>query len=370
MATIEGTPTKTAEPTRPLDLTPVELAAHIGTTAAAPAAEDVDARSRFPHESIDALRDAGMLGALIAEDDGGLGWSIDTVARTVSELSRHCSSTAMVYAMHQIQVACLVRHGHNERLARFTREVASRGLLLASATTEVGIGGDVRKSNCAVERTDAGFRLVKQAPVISYGEHADAVLATARRSPDSPPNDQVLVLCRRPGLALEPTSEWDALGFRGTCSLGFVLTATGETDDVLPDPFGDISSQTMLPVSHILWSSVWLGIAAAAAEKARRFVQAAARKSPDTTPPGASRLAELNVVLQQFDELVPRHAHPLPGERRRPAANDLDRFRHCDELPQGLGVEPRRRRGATCVADLWDGGIRESGPLHPRSASS
>ena len=37
------------------------------------------------------------------------------------------------------------------------------------------------------------IHLEKQAPVISYGEYADGVLATARRDPDSPPNDQVLV---------------------------------------------------------------------------------------------------------------------------------------------------------------------------------
>ncbi|XAS77947.1 acyl-CoA dehydrogenase family protein [Dermatophilaceae bacterium Sec6.4] len=276
----------------------------IGADVAGPAADDVDSRSRFPREAIDALREAGMLGALIPVELGGLGLNLESVAESVTDLARHCSSAAMVYAMHQIQVACLVRHGDSDELRAFTRSVATEGLLLASATTELGIGGNVRTSSCAVQREGDRFTLQKQAPVISYGQYADAILATARRAPNSPPNDQVLVVCRKGGFGLEEKSTWDAMGFRGTCSLGFVLTAEGPATDILPVPYGEISSQTMLPVSHILWSSLWFGIASAAADKARRFVQAAARKNPDMTPPNAMRLSELTTVLQQFQDVV------------------------------------------------------------------
>lgn len=280
------------------------LAHRIGVEVAGPAAEDVDSASRFPHEAIGALREEGLLGSLVPAELGGLGWTLEAVAESITELARHCSSAAMVYAMHQIQVACLVRHGTSPALRDFTRRVAQEGLLLASATTEVGIGGNVRNSSCAVELDGDGFTLQKQAPVISYGAHADAVLATARRTPDSPPNDQVLVLCRGENLRLEERSGWDALGFRGTCSQGFLLTAHGPAHDVLPAAYGDISSSTMLPVSHILWSSLWYGIASAAADKARRFVQGAARKNPERTPPNALRLAELTTALQEFQDVV------------------------------------------------------------------
>jgi acyl-CoA dehydrogenase len=73
---------------------------------------------------------------------------------------------------------------------------------------------------------------------------------------------------------------------------------------VIPDPFGDISSQTMLPVSHLLWASVWLGLAQAAESRARQFVQKEARKQPSTTPPSALRLAELTAVLHQMKQVV------------------------------------------------------------------
>ena len=60
----------------------------------------------------------------------------------------------------------------------------------------------------------------------------------------------------------------------------------------------------MLPVSHILWSSVWLGLAAAAVAKARQYVRAEARKKPGTTPPAALRLAELMPIFQQLEDAV------------------------------------------------------------------
>ena len=280
-------------------------AARIGLEVAGVAAGAVDRDARFPTEAFEAMREECLLSVLIPSELGGSGLSIGQVGDIVFELGRHCASTAMVFAMHQIQVASIVRHGRSTFFRDYLAEVADRQLLLASATTEMGVGGDVRTSVCTVERVGADeIRLEKMAPVISYGEHADAILATARRTPESPPNDQVLVLCRPPGLVLEAISGWDTLGFRGTCSLGFRLVAQGGTELILADSYGDISSRTMLPVSHILWSSVWLGLATSAVDKARQFVRAEARKKPGVTPPSALRLAELIGQLQRMEELV------------------------------------------------------------------
>jgi acyl-CoA dehydrogenase len=282
----------------------VAEAMRIGEEVAGPAADDVDRKARFPSEAMEAMRSTQMLSVLIPTELGGEGVAVGHVAEAVNILARHCASTAMVYAMHQMQVACLVRHGRSEVLRDYQRAVVDRQLLLASATTEIGVGGDIRTSVCAVERQGGRFTLEKKAPVISYGESADGVLATARRSPDSPPSDQVLVLCTAPGLTLEATSGWDTLGFRGTCSLGFSLKAEGDERQVLDDPFADIASRTMLPVSHVLWGSVWLGLAAAAVDRARRFVRTDARKNPGVTSPAAVRLSELMTVFQQMDALV------------------------------------------------------------------
>ncbi len=279
-------------------------ATRIGEEVAGPASDDVDRRARFPSEAVEALRAAKLMSVLVPGELGGDGARLGEVAEAVGALARHCASTAMIYAMHQMQAACLVRHGRSEVLRDYQRALVERQLLLASATTEVGIGGAIRTSSCAVERHDGRFRLEKKAPVISYGAEADCILTTARRTPESPPSDQVLVLCTGPGLELEEISGWDTLGFRGTCSLGYALKAEGDERQILDDPFADIASRTMLPVSHVLWSSVWLGIARAAVDRARRFVRTDARKNPGVTSPAAVRLSELMAVFQQMEALV------------------------------------------------------------------
>ncbi len=279
----------------------VRRAGHIGETSAGPAAADVDRRARFPAEALAGLRADGFLSVLVPAHLGGGGASVGQVAEAVIALARHCASTAMVFAMHQIQVACLIRHGGFER---YLKEVVAGQLLLASATSEEGCGGDLRSSSCAVEHEGGRFRLEKRALVISYGAHADGVLATARRGPECQPGDQVLVLCRPPGLVLDQTGNWDTLGFRGTCSPPFLLTAEGADDQVFADTFADISSQTMVPVAHILWSAVWLGVAASAVERAGSFVRAQARRTLGVSPPAATRLAELTAQFAQMRELV------------------------------------------------------------------
>jgi acyl-CoA dehydrogenase len=291
-----------AAPPRSEDLP--DIARRIGETVSGPASSDVDANSRFPTETIDALRAERMLSVLVPQDQGGAGARITDVALAVEALGQHCASSAMVYAMHQIQVASLARHGRTKWSQSYLREVAGRELLLASATTEKGIGGDVRSSSCAVEQTGDRFHLVKDAPVISYGKWSDAILVTARRGPDSPPNDQVLVTVPAATVTLEQQTQWNALGFRGTCSDGFLLTADGDIEQVLSDPYDIISAFTMLPTSHVLWASVWLGIATSAVETARVYVRKDARKNPGASSPVALHLASLVGVLDQFRSLV------------------------------------------------------------------
>ena len=176
---------------------PAARAERVVAEVAARWAVDVDRDARFPQEAIDALRDQRLLSCAVPPELGGEGATLRELCTIARTLGRHCAATAMVFAMHQTQILSLVRHPGGDGVSAFLRDVVAGQFLLASATTELGIGGDVRRSTCAVEQSGGVVSLVKNAPVISYGDYADAILATARRTPDSPPSDQVLVICRR-----------------------------------------------------------------------------------------------------------------------------------------------------------------------------
>jgi acyl-CoA dehydrogenase len=185
----------------------------------------------------------------------------------------------------------------------YLREIAADQRLVASVTSEVGTGGDMGRSIAAVTPADDGTcTFEKQAPTVSYGAYADDLLTTLRRNPDAEPGDQVMALTREDQLELEQTGTWDPLGMRGTCSPGYVVRAEFPAEQVLTAPFSSVAAESMVPVSHILWSHLWLGIATDAFDRARAFVQAAAKRKPGETPSSAHRLSEL------MSELAPLRA--------------------------------------------------------------
>ncbi|WP_345813103.1 acyl-CoA dehydrogenase family protein [Paraburkholderia sp. PREW-6R] len=310
-------------------------AAHRIAKVAGAHANAVDRDARFPAEAFQELRRERLMSAMIPAEFGGAGLTLADVARICEALAQGCSSTAMIYAMHQIQVACIVEHGtgiewQRDMLAR----VVDEQWLLASATSEETIGGNMRTSACAVELVDGAFHIEKLAPTISYGAHADGILITARRTPDSPPSDQVLIVAGHDQIQLEKRGTWDSMGMRGTCSEGFRLLASGRAEQILPVPFAQIADQTMLPVSHTLWASVWIGITSDAVNRAHAFFRASTRGKPGSLPPSAGRLAEavgmlhmmqarLKVALDAASDTVAARAASASSEMDAPLSNAL-----------------------------------------------
>ncbi len=267
----------------------------IADEVAAPNADDVDRSARFPAETVEALRAERAFSAYIPEEYGGDGVSFEAIAAACFELGRRCGASAMVFAMHQIQIAAIVRHVEGAAwFEAYLRDVASEQRLVASVTSEIGTGGDIGKSIASVQPGDDGLATFeKQAPTVSYGAYADDLLTTLRRAPDAEPGDQVVVLTHRDQHTLEQTGTWDPMGMRGTCSPGYVVRATFPSEQVLPTPFSTVGTESMVPISHILWSHLWLGISTDAFDRARAFVRASAKGRPDQLPPTAVRLSQL-----------------------------------------------------------------------------
>jgi len=278
--------------------------AELVASIAAAAADGVDSETKFPAEAIAAARAQRLLGILVPAELGGEEASVSDVVDVCYALGRACASAGMIYAMHQMMVAALVRHaGADTWQRRLLRRIADEQLLLASSTTEGQGGGDLRKSSCAVERRDTRISLEKSATVISYGAQADVLLTTARRAADAPATDQVLVALVANDYRLEPLVGWDTLGMRGTCSAGFMLKAEGEPGQVLADAYHKVHSETVMPVAHLSWSAVWAGIAAAAVERARLFVRQAAGKGAQM-PPGAQHFTRASATLTNLRWMI------------------------------------------------------------------
>ncbi len=273
--------------------------------AAATEAEEVDRDARFPHKAFDAARQQRLLGVQIPLELGGDGASISDITEMCYTLGRACASTAMIFAMHQTKVACLVRHGAGSRYHEMLmRRVASEQLLLASSTTEGQNGGNIRFSTAAVEHAGSEISLVRNATVISYGAQADGIVTIARRANDAAGSDQVLLAITRDNYTLEPSLEWETLGMRGTCSAGFELKFRGSAEQIFAEAYDKIHAQTMTPVAHLSWSSAWAGIAAAAVDRAQQFIRKAARGAGGQMPPGAAHFTAARMSLAKLRAMI------------------------------------------------------------------
>jgi acyl-CoA dehydrogenase len=285
-------------------------------------AEDVDRDARFPLEAITAAKALGLMGLMAPKSLGGEGASLSQIADVCYALGRACASTAMIYAMHQVKVACVVRHGVGSAWHEgFIRKLVRDQLLLASSTTEGAGGGNVRSSEAPIEYDGDRVSLERAASVISYGAEADAVVTTARRNAEAPGSDQVLAVFLRRDYTLERTLSWDTLGMRGTCSAGFTLRAQGEAAQLLPVPYETIHAQSMVPAAHILWSSAWAGVAAAAVEKARKYLRKSMRAGSGEMPPSAPYFTRANASHRALRALI---------------ATTIDRYEAIEADPEAL----------------------------------
>ena len=107
---------------------------------------------------------------------GGAGALIEDVAAAVYELSRRGANTK-IWCSRCTRFRWPASYGTplaSAWFAAYLRRIAREQRLIASATSEVGTGGDIRRSIAAIQPEDgvvrgAALRFEKKATTVSYG---------------------------------------------------------------------------------------------------------------------------------------------------------------------------------------------------------
>jgi acyl-CoA dehydrogenase len=304
----------------PASLAPIDRAGEIATTTVRQWAFAVDDENRFPTESVAALRDAGLLGYFVPRDLGGLGGDVGTYCRIAQLLGRECVSTAIVWAMHANQVATLADHGspaHRPHL----REIAERGSLIASVIAEYGRGGDVLKADTPLRPENGNLRIERRAPFVSYGAEAGLYLVTMRAGEDRPSNDGRLVLVRPEDGTVMVTGEWDAMGVRGTRTVGMEFDVLVEPARIVGDSLRPVAVSTLIPVAMMGWSAAWIGAAAAAFDRLVHQERRSGSRNWDSDL-FLTRLADVRLRLDLVESLLLRLASRMDELRAAGAPAD------------------------------------------------
>lgn len=226
-------------------------------------ADRTDREGQLVDENVEAFRQSGLLGLLVPRKFGGIGASYADFLQATQTLAAECLSTAMVWAMHNQQVAVLTAFA-DERVKRdVLPRIAAGEVLVASVTSERGKGGHVLTARAPLRTVDGQLELVREAPVVTAGTKADAYLITMRASEDSPPNEVSIVYATREQLEVSPISSWDPMGMRGTDSAGLALRGEVGPAQVINGPggFEEVAISTLMPLAHLSWAAAWLGAA-------------------------------------------------------------------------------------------------------------
>ncbi len=298
------------EPVTPQGARFAEAAEALIPTLAA-RADQADREGRFPIENVDALREAGLLGALVPEELGGLGVTkIHDWAVGLSRLARGEGSMAIAINMHMGTSRALVQRWEAARRARDEAgEASSAGLLRAVAAGQLVICATATEPGTDFLRPHTTATIDSDTAVID-GHKIFVTLSPAAQlfamnvrvpDPEGGPDRIAFAFVPASTEGLEPQDDWDALGMRASGSQSVRLRGcripaaslqiAGEWGRWSPGLLmgRTLANQTLL--------GAFLGIAEAAAELARE----AARKQTKTKVDGP--IARLSGVQHRVGEM-------------------------------------------------------------------
>jgi alkylation response protein AidB-like acyl-CoA dehydrogenase len=107
-----------------------------------PAAADVDEKSRFPQEALDALTGAGLHAVHIPSAYGGEGADALATVIVIEEVARVCASSSLIPAVNKLGTVPVLLSGSEELKQKFLAPVARGEAMFSYALSEAGAGSD------------------------------------------------------------------------------------------------------------------------------------------------------------------------------------------------------------------------------------
>ena len=144
---------------------------------------ELDRERGYPTAFVNALTEAGYLGALIPEEFGGAGLPLSAAAAILEEIHAAGSNAAACHAQMYI-MGTILRHGSAEQKKRYLPKIASGELRLqAFGVTEPTSGTDTTALRTVARREGDNYIVNGQKIWTSRAEHSDLMLLLARTTP-------------------------------------------------------------------------------------------------------------------------------------------------------------------------------------------
>jgi acyl-CoA dehydrogenase len=146
-----------------------------------------DKKHEYPWEFVHAFADAGWLGAMIAEEYGGLGLGLTEASIMLCEVAASGAGTGGASAIHFyiFPPGPIIRHGSEEMKRKYLPKIAAGEMLTAFGVTEPTAGVDTSRITTRAEKVDGGWVVNGQKVWITNAQNAKKILLLVRTSPRS-----------------------------------------------------------------------------------------------------------------------------------------------------------------------------------------
>jgi alkylation response protein AidB-like acyl-CoA dehydrogenase len=226
-----------------------------------PAATEVDIGRAFPQRSIEALKKAGVMGAISEMEAGGLGLGFSAAAGIIRRVAQECGSTAMVLCMHYCGVAVLEAYGPME-----VRRAAAAGDHLSTlAFSEEGSRSHFWAPTSTARAEGGEIILDARKSWVTAASAATAYVWSSRPLAASGLSTIWLVPAGIAGLTIR--GEFDGLGLRGNDSAPVMARGARIPAAAMLGEDGkgfDIMIGTVLPIFNLLSAACAVGLMEAA----------------------------------------------------------------------------------------------------------
>jgi len=263
-------------------------------------ADEVDRAACFPRASIDALREAGLLGLVSSREVGGMGEGPRAAVLVVERLARECASTAMITCMHYAGAAVIEKYGPDD----VRRDVAAGRHLSTLAFSEVGSRSHFWIPVSTAERRSDRIHLDARKGWVTAANHATAYVWSSR--PVSEPGPSTIWLVPRQTPGVTPGGGFDGLGLRGNDSTPVVAkdAVIAESQMLGVDGGGpEVVMGTVLPLFSAMTAAVAVGLMEGATARTRDHVTATRYEYAESTladlPTIRAYLARMRVATDQ-----------------------------------------------------------------------
>lgn len=136
----------------------VDLADRMGREQFAPKAARWDRKHEYPHENVQALRGAGLLGMTIPRKFGGPERPLIDVVLVIEQIAKHCGVTArIVVETNMGALGSIMAYGTEAQQREVARRVLEEGDKPAIGMTEPGAGTDLTALKTTASERDGSY---------------------------------------------------------------------------------------------------------------------------------------------------------------------------------------------------------------------